>query len=410
MKTIAKIFIAIALLVGIPLSALAVNMDIYTKYQEPSAGHIDAQLYLADPRYEGVAGPSTGSFDIVASGEDNSTTFLSLQDGLNYLFSGYASGLVSTVNSAMSMSYSLGSMVFVQKPVSDADATKQPLHNILTQISGIGASISSDMLTLLGQPDVASVKSAMALGMSDISGLTTAVSGKEASVTGSTSNKFYDGTKIFRLFVINDISDATSIGKSLLSAADAAAIRSLLSVGTGTVTSVTCGTGLSGGAITTTGTCSLPNTGTAGTYSGVTTDAQGRVTAGTTRSFNSAPGRSLVTGTGATGFQVSSTRDAIANYSVTITTAVQIGVVTNVEGYVALEIAPTNSATAGDWVEIGRVTQANNIALALALSSTQKGGGQIGGVIPAGYYAKLRTVNTSGTPTYALNSGQEVQL
>lgn len=51
-------------------------------------------------------------------------------------------------------------------------------------------------------------------------------------------------------------------------------------INAGTVTSIVAGTGLSGGTITATGTISLPNTGTAGTYGRVTTDAQGRVTAG----------------------------------------------------------------------------------------------------------------------------------
>lgn len=49
----------------------------------------------------------------------------------------------------------------------------------------------------------------------------------------------------------------------------------------GTVTSVTAGTGLSGGAITSSGTISMPNVGTVGTYTKVTTDAQGRVASGT---------------------------------------------------------------------------------------------------------------------------------
>ncbi len=55
--------------------------------------------------------------------------------------------------------------------------------------------------------------------------------------------------------------------------------------GGGTVTSVTTGAGLSGGPITSSGTISMPNVGTAGTYgdathyTGFTTDAQGRVSA-----------------------------------------------------------------------------------------------------------------------------------
>jgi hypothetical protein len=49
---------------------------------------------------------------------------------------------------------------------------------------------------------------------------------------------------------------------------------------TGTVTSVIAGAGLSGGSITSSGTISLPSTGTTGTYTKVTTDSFGRVTAG----------------------------------------------------------------------------------------------------------------------------------
>lgn len=52
--------------------------------------------------------------------------------------------------------------------------------------------------------------------------------------------------------------------------------------GTGTVTNIATGTGLQGGPITTTGTISLAPVGTAGTYTKVTTDAQGRVTSGAT--------------------------------------------------------------------------------------------------------------------------------
>lgn len=126
------------------------------------------------------------------------------------------------------------------------------------------------------------------------------------------------------------------------------------------------------------------------------------------RSFTNNASRSLTTSTGAAGFQVSATRDALVNYSVTINTSVSLS--GNATGYVALEIAPTNSATAGDWVEVGRTPSGQSGTLVIGLVLNQVGGGQIGTTIPAGYYAKLRTVNTSGTPTYTYNSGQEVLL
>jgi len=55
-----------------------------------------------------------------------------------------------------------------------------------------------------------------------------------------------------------------------------------IGTGGGSVTSITAGDGLAGGTITSTGTISMPNTGTAGTYTKVTTDAQGRVSSATT--------------------------------------------------------------------------------------------------------------------------------
>lgn len=124
------------------------------------------------------------------------------------------------------------------------------------------------------------------------------------------------------------------------------------------------------------------------------------------QSFNSAPARSIVTGTGATGFQISATRDAEASYSVAIGTSVSLS--GNSSGYVALEICPTNSATAANWVEVSRVTSGQSGTLVLGLTLNQSGGSPNFARVPAGYYAKLRSVNVSGTPTYALNGQQEV--
>lgn len=208
--------------------------------------------------------------------------------------------------------------------------------------------VSADVKSLITQSNMAAVKSTLSLGISDISGLSSALS-SAATLPIAQSNV------------------------------------------TGLVTA------LSGKQATIT-------TGSTSQY------IRGDLSLGTfaTRSFNNAASHSIVTGTGATGFLVSSTRDAEAHYSITINTTVSLS--GNATGYVALEIAPTNSATAGDWVEVGRTPSGQSGTLVIGLTLSQIGGGQIGAIIPAGYYAKLRSVNTAGTPTYNYNSGQEVLL
>lgn len=169
--------------------------------------------------------------------------------------------------------------------------------------------------------------------------------------------------------------------------------------GTGTVTSVTAGTGLSGGTITASGTISLPNMGTAGSYSGVTTDAQGRVTAGTVRS-QSAATRALNTA-----FQVSATRDAEVRYSVqcTITASISGGQACDV----ILEIA-SDAAFTSNVQTLGIIGTGQTYTLAVAIQGVAPQTAQLTGYIPAGYYARLRTVNVTGSPTYLYRAGQEV--
>ena len=220
----------------------------------------------------------------------------------------------------------------------------------------------------------------------------------------------------------------TTVGKAVLQAVDAAAARSAIgafatptgtasqyvrgdgslatfpSVGSGTVTSVAAGTGLSGGTITTTGTISMPNVGTPGTYSGVTTDAQGRVTAGTTISINDAPGRSLVTTTSSTGFQPSATRNVQACYEGVISTTSTIG--GPASATVFLEIADTNSTTPGDWTTIAQQSGGQTITLALALQSVDTEAWSFCRVIPAGKYSRIR-YTTSGTASVTLNTNQQ---
>lgn len=132
------------------------------------------------------------------------------------------------------------------------------------------------------------------------------------------------------------------------------------------------------------------------------------VTGPTAKTFNNTPGRTLTTGTGATGFRPSTNRDTEARYSVSINTSVSLS--GNSSGYAVLEICPTNSVTAGDWIEISRFSSGQSGTLVVGLTLNQIGGGQVGGIIPIGYYAKIRTVNLSGIPTYAVNGQQEVLI
>lgn len=176
---------------------------------------------------------------------------------------------------------------------------------------------------------------------------------------------------------------------------------------TGTVTSVgltSSNLTITGSPVTTSGnlTVSMPNVGTAGTYDAtMTTDAQGRVTAGTSKS-QSAQTRSLNSA-----FQISATRATLAIYSVKITTTVSIG--SNQDGDVILEIASDSGFTANvQTLSVGSSSQ--TVTLAIALNSIQANTIVVSGYVPVGYYTRLRTVNVTGTPAFAYRTGQEVLM
>lgn len=127
------------------------------------------------------------------------------------------------------------------------------------------------------------------------------------------------------------------------------------------------------------------------------------------RSFNNTPSHSFVTTAAAgNGFQLSATRDAEVNYSCTIATAATLAA--GAVGTIVLEIAATNSSTATDWKEIDRLTNGQVFSLAVAIGCTQTLASGLKGLVPKGYYLRLRTINTTGTPTYTFNGGQEILL
>lgn len=165
----------------------------------------------------------------------------------------------------------------------------------------------------------------------------------------------------------------------------------------GTVTSITAGTGLSGGTITTTGTISMPNVGTPGTYSSVTTDTQGRVTAGTNRNFTSTA-RSLNSA-----FQISVVRDVYVSYAVDIACASAL--LAGQSGTVILEYAD-NVGISTNVVTVQQASGSAGGVLNLATTSTAT----LSGIIPTGKFVRLRTVNNTGAPTFTYRTSQEVLL
>lgn len=134
-----------------------------------------------------------------------------------------------------------------------------------TQVAGLGGAALLSVGTTSGT--VAAGNDSRIVGaIQNSGGISVMQAGSDASIpVAGVAGKIYIATDTSKIYRDNGaswdlIASATGTG--------------------GTVTSVTAGTGLSGGTFTTSGTISLPNVGAAGTYTKVTTDAQGRVTGG----------------------------------------------------------------------------------------------------------------------------------
>lgn len=125
------------------------------------------------------------------------------------------------------------------------------------------------------------------------------------------------------------------------------------------------------------------------------------------RSFTNNASRTIQTVAAAgNGWQLSASRDSLASYSVTISTTTTIG--GPAAGYVVLEVCATNSATAANWQEVARASNSQTATVALALQLITVNGSTVVGMVPAGYYVRLRSVSSSGSPSFAYLSGQEV--
>jgi hypothetical protein len=149
----------------------------------------------------------------------------------------------------------------------------------------------------------------------------------------------------------NQVSDSTSTGQALMTAADAAAARAILGI-------------------------------------------PARSFNYTTRSLN-------------TCFQASASRDALVTYGVDIATSITL--TAGQQGTVYLETFSDVDCTAGAQ-EISRFVNGNTGTLTVGLALSQNVTGTLTGVVPAGRYIKLRTENNVGTPTFTARPGQEILL
>lgn len=108
-----------------------------------------------------------------------------------------------------------------------------------------------------------------------------------------------------------------------------------------------------------------------------------------------------------TAFQPSTTQDTLGFYSVSIASALSL--TAGQLGTIVLEYAD-DSAFTTNVKTVGQVTNGNTGTLVIGLNTINTQGGVVSGVIPANKWARLRVVNTTGTPTSTSVGSQEVQL
>lgn len=294
-----------------------------------------------------------------------------------------------------------------------------------------GNVVSVDVATtsaagVISAADLTSVRSALQPGASipwsTVTGTPTSLSGygvlDGVSVNGAYSNptwltsfaysKLTGAPSLATVATTGAYSDLT--GKPTLGTAAAQNTTFFASAAQGTEADTACQSGT--GALSVTATVMsivASSASVAGTMSSADFSKLAAFPAYAARSFANAVTLTIQTVAAAgNGSQVSATRDSVVSYSASVTTTSTIG--GPQAGTIVLEICSTNSSTAANWQEISRVTNSQTITLAIALQSIQINAAALVGMVPAGFFRRLRSIITSGSPTFSYNSGQEVLL
>lgn len=108
-----------------------------------------------------------------------------------------------------------------------------------------------------------------------------------------------------------------------------------------------------------------------------------------------------------TPFRVSASRDSWVNYSVD--TSCTLTLTGGQTATCFLEICADNLFASGVQ-EICRAVNSNSGTLTIGLNLVQTQTARLTGYVPAGYYARIRTANTVGSPQFNYRCGQEVLL
>lgn len=278
---------------------------------------------------------------------------------------------------------------------------KQDTATSLGQVAAIGT-LSSDMVTLLSAASTAAVKTAMAFGISDVSGLSTALSGKATPTDISTAISNLVNGAGPALDTLGEIATALAADEST-----AAALATTVGNKVDKVSGKSLYSDADVRAVALTGLSTATNSAVTATDSVLS--AMGKLQAQINDVISrltpsiSALSLSLV-GTGATGTQISSTKASQVKVNISTSTTSTIGGAST--SIVAIKTCATNSATESDWATQDVIDNEQTITLALALQSLQVIKGELVADLPAGYFVKLVS-SGSGTHAEAFISGQK---